>query len=136
MIKHLALSWSVSRGRETEGYNICRLDDNETGKRYKTIGGGYDMIGTVIGQLIADQYQDRLQSFVNANKDKLQPYGVTSWQQLPEHYGLFVKSNGSVSLDGACGLDCMIKIAKNIGVDITSDYNQRKRRTVGFFVEF
>lgn len=42
-IKRLALSWSVSRGRDTYGYNICRLDDTSTGERFKCMGGGYDM---------------------------------------------------------------------------------------------
>jgi hypothetical protein len=52
---HLNISWSVSRGQDTYGYNICRLDDTRTGKRYHLNGGGYDMIGTVLGDWLEDQ---------------------------------------------------------------------------------
>lgn len=46
-IHRLDLTWSTSKARDTYGYNITRLDDSISGKRYKTCGGGYDMIGTV-----------------------------------------------------------------------------------------
>lgn len=59
-IKRLALSWSVSRGRDTYGYNICRLDDTSTEERFKCMGGGYDMQGTVFGSWLEAGYQDRL----------------------------------------------------------------------------
>lgn len=59
-IKRLALSWSVSRGRDTYGYNICRLDDTSTGDRFKCMGGGYDMQGTVFGEWLAANYQPEL----------------------------------------------------------------------------
>lgn len=36
---YLSLSWSISRGRDTYGYNIARLDDHATGKRYRCSGG-------------------------------------------------------------------------------------------------
>lgn len=131
---YLHLSWSVSRGIETYGYNICRLDDNATNKRYKCMGGGYDMVGTVIGQWLADQYQDRLRDLAVTYQERLQPYGSTNWKQIPGLYGITFRDDGRASLDGACGKESMIKIARAVGVDITSNYNRRKNRTDGFFV--
>ena len=61
-IHRLEISWTISRGRDTCGYNICRLDDSISGKRYRTLGGGYDMIGTVVADWFEDQYQDKLQA--------------------------------------------------------------------------
>lgn len=59
METYLAISWSISRGTETYGYNICRLDDSQTGKRYRCLGG-YDMMGTVVGQWLEDLFQPQL----------------------------------------------------------------------------
>lgn len=59
-INHLRMSWSVSRGRDTYGYNICKLTDGNTGKQYRCMGGGYDMQGTVFGDWLEANYPDRL----------------------------------------------------------------------------
>lgn len=121
-ITHLKLSWSISKGRDTEGYNICRLDDNNTGKRYKCMGGGYDMTGTVFGQWLADVYQAELQAAGSA---------VTGL------YGARSKADGSVSLDGACGLECMLEIAEAIGLEVEREYvktGRNKGQTIGWYV--
>lgn len=121
-LTHLSLSWSVSKGRDTEGYNICRLDDGNTGKRYKCMGGGYDMIGTVFGDWLKDVYQAELQ----ANRAV-----VTGM------YGARSREDGSVSLDGACGLECMLDIAKAIGLEVEREYVKKGRNrgdTLGWFV--
>lgn len=55
----LEFRWTVSRGRDTYGYNICTLyADGERVARCN--GGGYDMKGTVFGDFIAKRYADRL----------------------------------------------------------------------------
>ena len=59
-INHLSISWSISRGRDTYGYNICRLDSRQSGSRYRCSGGGYDMIGTVFGNWLEAEYQREL----------------------------------------------------------------------------
>lgn len=115
---YLVLSWSTSRGRDTYGYNICRLDDNNTDKRYKCNGGGYDMVGTVVADWLKDAYQAKLLANHKAVTDL---YGAA-------FYG------DKITIDGACGLESVIQIAKAIGVNITSNYNRRKNRTEGFFV--
>lgn len=137
---YLALSWSTSKGRDTYGDNICRLDDRETDLRYKCMGGGYDMIGTVIGKWLADVYQDRLNDlFSSSPVDPDRVYFVqysdpARWLQIKDLHGIAkdTKTN-EITLDGACSKESMVRIARAIGVSITSDYNKRKRCTNGFF---
>jgi hypothetical protein len=38
MQTYLAISWAISRGRDTYGYNICRLDDTLIDVRYRCMG--------------------------------------------------------------------------------------------------
>jgi hypothetical protein len=55
----LEFRWTVSRGRDTYGYNICTLyADGDKVSRCN--GGGYDMKGTCLGHFIASHYADRL----------------------------------------------------------------------------
>ena len=56
--KILKLKWSISKARETEGYNICTLLDGN--KRYSCNGGGYDMQGTALALWLEANFQDRL----------------------------------------------------------------------------
>jgi hypothetical protein len=56
---HLEFRWTVSRGRDTYGYNICSLYAD--GRKVSSCnGGGYDMKGTALGSFIAHNYADRL----------------------------------------------------------------------------
>lgn len=135
-INHLSISWSVSRGRDTYGYNICRLDSRQSGSRYKCMGGGYDMIGTVFGDWLECEYQSELVAHV-ASLPKIQ-YGSTKRMQIseeinPSYYGLTIREDGSVSLDGGCGINCMVRIAEAIGLEVQWEGN-RKGHTVGYFV--
>jgi len=81
---YLALSWSVSRGRDTYGYNICRLDVEHGGKRYRCNRGGYDMVGTVVADWLCGTYQERLQTLamrvasVKRTYDRI--HGCRLWQ--------------------------------------------------------
>jgi hypothetical protein len=62
--------WTVSRGRDTYGYNICTLYID--GKRVaRCNGGGYDMQGTCLGSWLACHAKDRLL------KLKQEFYGLT-----------------------------------------------------------
>lgn len=57
----LEFHWTVSRGRNTCGYNICSLYVN--GRKVSACnGGGYDMKGTSLGHWIAKHYADRLRA--------------------------------------------------------------------------
>lgn len=55
----LEFRWTVSRGRDSYGYNICTLYVD--GERVSACnGGGYDMKGTALGNWLAHAYADRL----------------------------------------------------------------------------
>lgn len=127
----LEMSWSVSRGRDTYGYNICRLDDSNTGKRYRCSGGGYDMQGTVFAQYLVDVWQNELQEFFKANQKDLIP-AYTNRLKLEKYYGAFY-DGASVTLDGACGLSCMINIAEAIGLEVHRTSN-KKWHLAGFYI--
>lgn len=136
-INKLSLSWSVSKGRDTYGYNICRLDDRNNGKRFKTIGGGYDMVGTVFGEWLQLNYQDELQA-IKARAHYISDENGTKVNPRPDSlYGMHWKKDNTVSLDGACGLECMIQIAESIGLEVERDYiakGKRRGETIGWFV--
>lgn len=112
----LRIKWSTSRGRDTYGWNICTLTDETTGKRFRTTGGGYDMVGTVFGEWLANT---------------VRPGAIADLEELP--YGAFRRPDGSVYVDGACGLSCMTRLAEAIGAEITRTHD-RKGNTTGWLV--
>jgi hypothetical protein len=134
MENYLSISWSVSKGRETYGYNICRLDDYDTGQRYRTLGGGYDMVGTVFADWLADCHQDRLVEISDRassvwcagsrlrNDDRDALYGMT-----------FNETSKRVLLDGACGLESVRRVAEAIGLTVRPIINRRSDVT-GFAI--
>lgn len=136
-INHLVISWSVSRGQDTYGYNICRLDDCNNGKRFHTCGGGYDMIGTVFADWLCDVYQERLIAYVESRGIELVDcgYSVAGYFKLHDVYGLTYNASkkSKVSIDGACGINSVERIAETIGLDIQWEGN-KKGRTVGYFI--
>ena len=139
-IHHLRITWTTSRGRDTYGYNICRLDDSKTGKRYRTCGGGYDMIGTVFADWLQDTYQDKLMELVKQqmkDPNAFSQYGsLSGWVQFKELYGMIYKTTtGKVSLDGACGIESMRRIAEALGFEVQWEGN-RKGHTIGYFVSY
>ena len=138
----LSISWSTSRGVDTYGYNICRLDDNRTGRRYRTCGGGYDMIGTVIGEWLADVYQSELQAIGHLAGVYYSKAGGYQSRRSADGLGLVRAylygmtrndDTGRVTLDGACGTSTMIAIAEAIGLRF-SWFGNRKGQTLGYFV--
>jgi hypothetical protein len=145
----LDLSWSTSRGRDTYGYNIARLDDQSSGKRFRCNGGGYDMVGTVFGEWLQNNFQDRLMAIgdrvsvtydfstsprsVDQNPDRSKAlYGMARLINLKgegkKHFG-----SDRIALDGACGLESMIRIAQAIGLDVERIAN-KKGHLIGFIV--
>lgn len=131
-LTRLDLSWAVSRGAGTYGYNIARLDDSITGKRYRTCGGGYDMVGTVFADWMNVAHQDKLQAlFTGATQEC--GYSVPGYKKLPALYGVTLSPKGIAHCDGGCGIESMRRIAEAIGLEVQSTYN-RKGRTTGFIV--
>lgn len=92
----LVTRWTVSRGRETYGYNICTLLHNNQ-RIAACNGGGYDMTGTVLGVFIENNFQKEL--------IKLDP---------KKYYGLRLGHTG-MRVNGGCGLNSMINILKALG---------------------
>lgn len=129
---YLELKWTVSRARDTYGYNVVTLTDQATskGKRYRASGGGYDMVGTVFGDWLDDTYQDRLWAI------REQAYSIVSVGNRTTNtdgfYGM-TWNEDKVTTDGGCGLESMRKIAEAIGVHVKATWN-RKGHTTGFMI--
>lgn len=68
----LSFKWTVSKARDTYGYNVVTLRANGT-KVAQCNGGGYDMIGTCLGDWIANSmlFREKLLKF------KTEFYGLT-----------------------------------------------------------
>lgn len=130
---YLAISWSTSRGQDTYGYNICRLDVRSSGMRHKCMGGGYDMIGTVVGQWLQAAYPERLQALRDGRALEDCGYSIEGYTKIPEFYGLTFTPDGVPRLDGACGVSSMERIAEAMGVSMSRTYN-RKGHTTGYMV--
>lgn len=146
-LKTLSVKWSISKGRETYGYNICKLiDSSPEGKVFKCLGGGYDMLGTVLADWVEDQYQSEL--LLNSDK-AYGTYEDGKYKCLSESgrfdhmYGMYkhVKSGEvvKITLDGACGVNSVERVIKEVlGLTIERIYNYNKRGqvkdTIGFNV--
>jgi len=131
----LSISWSTSRGRDTYGYNICRLDSSNTGRRYRCSGGGYDMIGTVVADWLRAEHQSRLAA---VHDRRASEHGTSGYETLPwpRHrlYGLhFNRNNETYSVDGACGVESVRAIAEAVGISMSSVVNRRGHVT-GYMV--
>lgn len=113
----LRLKWTTSRGQDTYGWNICTLVDETTGQRYRTTGGGYDMAGAVFGDWLQETAQARLRALPTLD------------------YGARRHESGNVTLDGACGLSSMLRLAEAVGADVTRTHD-RKGNTTGWLVRF
>ena len=98
----LTMTWSTSRGRDTYGWNICSLKGGA--KTYRTMGGGYDMEGTVLADYLEAEHQEALQRLAKDKAQAIKLYGKL--------YGMTALSNGQVLLDGACGLSSIKTLQK------------------------
>ena len=109
----LAFTYGTSRAEATYGYGLVTLTGvvgNES--KYRECGGGYCMIGSAMGQFIRDQFGEALMELTG---------------QCENFYGFFNRNN-KVSVDGACGVDCMEKILKNLlGYEISYEYKRDRK---------
>lgn len=145
----LSYKRGTSRGADTYGYTLVTLCD-ENGKRFRTCGGGYDMLGTVAGEALVYHFGARLlalhkkaETYSQGGKwhtrramitrpngertldtspnYKKHVYGITA------HYGDTQKDIKGLSLDGATGFSNVQGIAKLIGVEIKEVYDRSNR---------
>lgn len=110
----LAFTYGTSRGRDTYGYNLVTLTGvcGNDGK-YRECGGGYDQTGAALGQFIQHQFSSVLQELTG---------------NISDFYGLSLSKSGVVSVDGACGFDCMVKILTNLlGYDVSYEYKRDRK---------
>lgn len=118
----LQFKWTVSKGRDSYGYNICSLWVRGKKVSYCN-GGGYDMAGTTLGMYIMAEYQDRLLKIKDRahriyNSNNLNDNPIDPSNNL---YGMtlnIIKEKASVSLDGACGMSSMEKVMNAIGLTL------------------
>ncbi len=68
IMKNLVVKWTISKGRDTYGWNIVTLIDGKD--KYKTNGGGYDMMGTVFAQWLWKNYSDKIIETIKDRKEK------------------------------------------------------------------
>lgn len=117
----LTFKHGVSKGVNTYGYNIITLYANGE-KVASTNGGGYDMRGTVLGRYIKDNYLERLKT-LKGNTGSLDDgtgfYGLTFYSKDNVNHKSY-REGDNVYLDGACGENCMMRIANAIGLELTS----------------
>lgn len=133
-IHRLDIAWATSRGRDTYGYNICRLDDDITGRRFRTCGGGYDMVGTVFGEWLESTYPEKLKALTSGVELVDCGYTVKGWKKRPDLYGLTFAPDGSPRLDGACGIESMRRIAEACGFEVEWSGN-KKGHTRAYYVQ-
>ena len=114
----LLIKWGESKGRETYGYTLCTITDTDTGKRYRTCGGGYDLEGTVLAEWLADIHQAKLLAHLQGQG--MQPgdraSGGDQARQNGWTYGAGITSKGVAYMDGACGQSEVTRLAKALGL--------------------
>ena len=103
--------WSTSRGRETYGYPLVIARDERGRKVGSTCGGGYDLLGTVVAEILETVYSERVQAL--ASVIPLRTADIPQWSDaaMLRHLS-YVTPEGHVSLDGAVGIETVTKIAR------------------------
>jgi hypothetical protein len=131
---YLSVTWGISKARDSYGYSRVQVQDVETSKRFSACGGGYDMLGDCFGQWLQSTHQTLLLAYSDLAHDiSVQYEQGKPWQRTENPQGLCGMTLNTrqgvqdISLDGGCGLDCMIRIARAIGlsVDAIKTYNRR-----------
>ncbi len=114
----LKFKWTVSRGRDTYGYNICSLWIDRH-KVSSCNGGGYDMKGTALGNWMEEEFQDQLRKLpanYGSGDNNKGFYGLSFYNfttQKRQHR--FSKNVEGAYLGGACGFSSMERILNAIG---------------------
>ena len=129
---YLAVRWSTSRGRDTYGWNICSVTDQVTSKRYSCNGGGYDMLATSFGAWLTETYQNALREIGDrAHMTYNEIFDAT--RNDDGLYGMYRYDDGRISLDGACGIEPMLEIARALGISVHAT-RDRKGHTTGYII--
>ena len=143
---YLRLGYGTSRGRDTYGYNIVRLTDETAGTTFRCMGGGYDMIGTVLADWAEATHQDRLQKLAGQAHATFRPgegYKSHGEDTAGRFYGMRADYDESgalvrVSIDGACGQSSVERILTAAGIKLTRTWKTTGRNrgeTTGWLAE-
>jgi len=119
--KVLRFKWTVSRDRDTYGYNICSLYVNGT-KVSSCNGGGYDMQGTALGNWITDNFQDKLKK-LPANYGSCDNhkgfYGLSFYNsKTKKRQSRWSKDVNRAYVDGGCGFSSVERIIKAMKMNL------------------
>jgi hypothetical protein len=120
----LEFKWTVSRGRNTYGYNVCSLYVDGT-KVSSCNGGGYDMKATALGNWFARRFEGQLRKMVI-------PMSRRNGVQVQEYYGLtyhdpnFDPGKAPITEDTCFGAKkgMTVEEAENAGVSLGLDRYQ------------
>lgn len=127
----LQYKWTISKGRETYGYNICTLYVNGR-KVARCNGGGYDMQGTCLSQYMRVRFEKELKGLTGNNgsgDDGTGYYGLNFYGPKPDYERHKQYQEGdSISLDGACGHESMVTILNALGYRMKYISENRKER--------
>jgi hypothetical protein len=129
---YLAVRYSTSRGRDTFGYNVVTVTDQETRKRFSCNGGGYDMLGTSLAEWMVATYQGRLRT-ISDRAHMTYDTEHNNTCNAEGLYGMYAYADGRVRVDGACGESSVQRIAKAIGLHLVRTWDL-KGHTTGYVV--
>ena len=106
----LEIRYTISRGADTYGWNICTLRID--GRRVASCkGGGYDMRGTCLAGWIKKQFPDELRRLSPAEF-----YGLSFWDQRAKKFRKHWRPGYIVGLNGGCGWNSMERILNAFGL--------------------
>ena len=105
----LHFRWTISRARDTYGYNVCTLLVDDI-KVAACNGGGYDMQGTCLGNWLAEAFADRLRKMAKPF------YGLT-WHDPNFDPGKAVPENPDNGADKGKTVDQLEAEGKSHGLD-------------------
>ena len=129
----VTFKWGTSKGAKSYGYTICNcfVDREKLGS---TCGGGYDLRGTAFGNAMAEKFHVELLTLADQANSKytvrtIQPTGrkrkaerkydrIDTQDRGLSGLTAYFDDQGKtlrVSLDGACGFDCIKRIMEAIG---------------------
>lgn len=121
MRKTLKFKWTVSRGRDTYGYNICSLWIDRV-KVSSCNGGGYDMQGTALANWMQEEFQDQLRklpSNYGSGDNNKGFYGLSFYNsKTKKSQHRFSKNVDRACLQGACGFSSITSILNAIGYEL------------------
>ena len=132
----LEFRWTVSRGRETYGYNICTLYVDGR-KVARCNGGGYDMKGTCLGNWIAREYADRLLGLKPDDMPERAHYDSEKQQRVDEgryFYGLTFHDPSYDPGKAVIGTDCSDRTTSKESA-VGKTVNQAEDANISFGLE-